>query len=296
MSALGLVLTLAVAAGGDGGVDVPMKSAVPDVMGALTTLKKGHAGETQCASCHVTASWTEVRFNHDRTGFPLTGKHAKTTCKACHVAEFSSPIPRGCVGCHRDVHAGELGARCENCHDTGDWRSRFDADAHRRTNFPLFGAHAALPCQECHMEARERRFSRSTVACADCHRDAALTRTSMAVVNHALPQNIDFQDNCASCHNPIRWKPANFYDHESCFPILSGPHAALECTQCHSGTVLKGAGLACQTRNAVGCTQCHTNAGSGVVGQTDSLHMGVQLYSYAGAKCASCHKGTGVAR
>src|SRR5450432_3964208 len=108
------------------------------------------AGDTKCSACHVTASWTDVRFNHDRTGFPLKGQHSAVDCRGCHAVDFTVPIARQCVACHFDAHAGDLGSRCEGCHDESSWRTEFNPDAHRLTDFPLMGAHGVMPCQECH--------------------------------------------------------------------------------------------------------------------------------------------------
>jgi hypothetical protein len=41
-------------------------------------------GITRCALCHTTESWRGARFAHDRTGFPLRGRHAEVTCQDCH--------------------------------------------------------------------------------------------------------------------------------------------------------------------------------------------------------------------
>jgi len=41
-------------------------------------------GVTDCARCHVTESWFPERFDHNRTNFPLEGKHAEIACGACH--------------------------------------------------------------------------------------------------------------------------------------------------------------------------------------------------------------------
>ena len=173
----------------DAGVDAPV--AAPPLVP-----KAAHAApvDTQCGACHVPAGWTDVRFNHDRTGFPLTGAHSTTACKACHATDFEKPIPATCNGCHRDVHGADLGARCEGCHDTASWASRFDADAHRRTGFPLLGGHAALPCTECHAEAVGRRFSRPALECPACHQ-ADLRRTRESGLDHFA---LGFTGNCRS--------------------------------------------------------------------------------------------------
>jgi hypothetical protein len=287
-----LLLTLLLVATPDAGTKDAPRAPVPDVLGAMKTFttKKGHEGVTACSACHATSSWTDVRFNHERTGFPLTGRHARTTCKACHVTDFSMPLPRGCAACHRDVHAGELGARCEGCHDTSDWRSRFDVDAHRRTNFPLIGAHAALPCVECHAEARERRFTRKAVDCQGCHQaDALRTQGMDQPVNH-IALMLD-QRNCRECHTPLSFKPARFPTHDECFPISGGVHA-VPCLKCHSSLMGTGSLMKCGTGTA-NCKFCHNNDGTpGVdIAQTDQQHAGGKApgYLWDNRRCLDCH-------
>jgi hypothetical protein len=270
--------------------DAPKKA--PDVTGALKGfMKQKHAGDTACASCHGTSSWADVRFNHERTGFPLTGRHAKTSCKACHVTDFTAPLPRTCAGCHLDVHSGELGGRCESCHDTTDWRSRFDADAHRRTNFPLIGGHAAIPCVECHAEARERRFARTTADCMSCHQAAAQRTAGLGVDHTATGLNL-ISEPCQSCHQATSWSPARFLTHDACFPLNAGPHVGVACASCH--TALTRPLTQCSTGTATLCLGCHTNDGRASTGATNEQHNGVPGYGYAAAKCAQCHAGSGV--
>jgi hypothetical protein len=75
-----------------------------------------------CATCHVTSSWTRWRFDHDRqTGFPLDGRHAGLSCKACHrQPAATAKIGASCYSCHRadDVHHGVFGQQCGQCHTT----------------------------------------------------------------------------------------------------------------------------------------------------------------------------------
>lgn len=279
MSALVLLLVLAGAPRDAPKAGVP---AVPDVLGAMKafTTKKGHGAVTACASCHATSSWTDVRFDHERTGFSLTGKHQKAPCQSCHGNDFSTPLARGCAACHRDVHAGELGQRCESCHDTADWRSRFDVDAHRRTNFPLVGAHAALPCVECHAEARERRFSRAAVECQGCHQADAVR--TVAPVNH-LALGLE-QRNCRECHTPVAYTPARFPTHDECFPISAGAHAGVPCLNCHFMQI--GGGTAKCATGTARCTQaCHERV------STDEEHAEGKApgYVYSDRRCLDCH-------
>jgi hypothetical protein len=84
------------------------------------TVHRGRFGTpANCASCHSTATWRGARFDHNRTRFPLTGRHARLTCNACHIANARSMrLPTNCVGCHKadDPHEGRFGERCEQCH------------------------------------------------------------------------------------------------------------------------------------------------------------------------------------
>ncbi len=41
-------------------------------------------GVTDCARCHGFESWDAANFNHDKTAFPLEGKHAQVACEKCH--------------------------------------------------------------------------------------------------------------------------------------------------------------------------------------------------------------------
>lgn len=60
-------------------------------------------------------------FDHGKTQFPLTGKHAKASCESCHKSTLKD-TPRDCITCHKkdDVHRGRKPA-CADCHVTTDW-------------------------------------------------------------------------------------------------------------------------------------------------------------------------------
>lgn len=266
----------------------PVKSAPrPAPTAPATAMPAAHA-TTDCEACHATSSWTEVRFNHDRTGFPLTGQHAAVHCKRCHGTDYAKPQPKGCVSCHQDVHVQELGARCEGCHDTISWKSRLDVDAHRRTAFPLLGAHGALPCTECHFQAAERRFSRAALPCGACHA-LDYQRANQGAVDHARSGFDDQQ--CGSCHDAYRFTPARYPNH-ACFP-LSGPHN-LACANCHQSQRIArtNPAKACST-GTVNCVGCHTHDCSQPGNETDAIHRqkGVQGYGVtcSTVKCIACH-------
>ena len=115
--------------------------------------------DEQCKSCHsehkgrdADISSLDVQtFDHLLTDFHLLGKHTDVECDSCHVDDLKyRDAPATCVDCHGDddIHAGNLGELCGGCHTPEDWLS-LDFD-HNATDYPLFGKHVDVPCQDCH--------------------------------------------------------------------------------------------------------------------------------------------------
>jgi len=273
-SALAVALALSLQAPARPGAPAP-RAAAPAAAPAPLDLAPGRAGDaphgtgdTRCAACHSTEDWKRVTFGHDKTGFPLTGRHREVTCSACHPrSDFSLPVARACAACHRDVHLQRLGQRCDRCHDTAGFKlATFGPDAHRRTAFPLTGRHAAIPCAECHGDRRDRSFQRGTVKCIGCHEaDYQRTATDPRALDHVAA---GFSTDCRQCHGPWRFSAASFPAHEACFAIKSGPHAGVTCRDCHTGgipTFTPGGSLACDAAATpataqANCKRCHSTA------------------------------------
>jgi len=80
----------------------------------------------QCESCHTPNSWALWEFDHDSaTHFELTGKHQGLQCAACHrPGSQADKTSTTCGNCHQqqDIHNGEFGPHCEQCHTTGSFR------------------------------------------------------------------------------------------------------------------------------------------------------------------------------
>jgi len=217
---------------------------------------KGALGE-KCADCHTESRWKEARFDHDKTRFALTGKHADTTCATCHKAGQYKDTPRACIGCHRKDddargHKGQFGEKCESCHGTQRWKpSVFNHDSD--THYALRGKHRSLRCTDCHTAPLYK--SKLGQSCFDCHRKDDKHKESLG-------------RDCASCHTERDWKEKAKFDHDkTSFPLL-GKHAAAECKSCHQSTLFKEAPKA--------CVACH---------KKDDKHAGT-----LGEKCADCHK------
>jgi hypothetical protein len=233
----------------------------------------GHAKQpTRCAACHTAEGWDRVTFDHARTGFPLEGAHAGAPCRGCHrESDFKAAVPRACVACHRDVHAGRLGTRCANCHGAVAWNEQsFGAEAHRRSNFPLDGRHAVLPCEECHGDVRDRSFARPTKRCVDCHgpeRDGA-------AFPHASAGN---SDDCRRCHGTWRFLGGYLPGHDACFPIRSGTHSGIRCLRCHT-SYPPISGTCNYSDPTLACLNCHSNC----------PHDGA--CPITSQQCADCHR------
>ncbi len=234
-----------------------------------TTCASCHAAEDvhhgrnglDCARCHNAGGWKRVHFDHARDGhFPLRGRHESLACESCHVGKRSDPIPKDCSGCHTadDVHAGTLGARCDECHDESGWGNVIAYD-HDLARFPLLGMHAAVACEECHLSPV---FLDAPTECQQCHeRDDA----------HEGRLGRD----CAACHNPNGWRIWRFdHDRQTTFP-LTGAHRNLDCLACHTTTPSLHR-LSVET-----CIDCH---------REDDSHEG-----RFGDRCERCHATTSFA-
>ncbi|HUF00685.1 MAG TPA: cytochrome c3 family protein, partial [Anaerolineales bacterium] len=78
---------------------------------------------TDCASCHTTDGWLPATFDHNLSGFPLTGRHAELTCEQCHTLGQFAGLSTSCTSCHAEpeFHAGLFGSNCAVCHSTTAW-------------------------------------------------------------------------------------------------------------------------------------------------------------------------------
>jgi hypothetical protein len=245
----------------------------------LAQMAAPHGGGTRCAACHTAEGWQRVHFDHTRTEFPLAGAHQVALCRSCHGSDFAKALPTTCVGCHEDPHSGDRGGACQGCHDERSWLPLFDANAHRRTNFPLTGRHALLPCTECHQERRDRVFTRSAKQCIDCHA-ADYARTAGTSINHIAA---GFPQTCRTCHDPWRWRGAQIPQHDRCFQLSAGPHAGISCLDCHSSLGKIAFAGTCAT-NTANCVRCHT------CDRTDPRHASVAGYQCRDRKCYECHR------
>lgn len=223
--------------------------------------EKGHKGKfgEKCETCHATRAWKDVTFRHDRdTKYPLSGKHARTSCVSCHTGQlYKDKAPTECIACHRKDdnekgHKGSLGTQCDSCHNVEGWKVRaFD---HNKSRFPLLGSHARVECRKCHESTAFRDAPRD---CYGCHQKDDVHKRRLGV-------------DCETCHNARSWKSWDFDHGRTTFP-LTGAHRRVQCYACHSAPMEKRT----QPASARACASCHTK---------DDVHKGV-----FGARCERCH-------
>ena len=262
-----------------------------------------HAGRfgATCDKCHKTTAWAALdasTFDHEKTRYPLRGRHAELACAACHDATHAwGPKPRfdRCDACHKDAHAGTATlagkpADCAACHGLkGFAPSTFTLVMHDKSAYPLAGKHRQVECATCH-RSKDAALSASTgsagfrfrlehAACASCHGQPHGTEFAGA---KASPT-------CAPCHDLEGFRPSRFSvaSHaKTAFPLL-GTHAAADCRACHD---VRRTGLAPLAPAAVtragtaafamsiperACADCHADPHAGRFRSSTS--------------CADCH-------
>ena len=280
-----------------------------------------------CETCHSTDNWLNAKFDHNATGFPLTGAHMvpPRACTDCHTNNNYNLTSTACISCHltdfqntnNPSHvAGGFAQTCQECHSTVAWApASFD---HNTVNFPLTGAHSVPPraCADCHAN---NNFNLTTTACVSCHMKDFQSTTNP---NHAAG---GFAQTCETCHTTTAWQPATFDHSKTAFP-LTGSHTVPPrmCTDCHVNNNYNITVTTCvschqtdynnattpvlHTGFPTTCEQCHdtvqwtdgkfdhSTTGFTLTGlhtvpprQCTDCHNGSAPYSLTSGACATCH-------
>jgi hypothetical protein len=242
-----------------------------------------------------------IDASHDVFGYVLTAHQKQTdgsafVCKTCHVSGYTKFDQTVCITCHQQVkadfmasHLAAYGNNCLGCHDGIDTYGH--AFSHAGVAFQLTGKHVPLDCGACHSGARSIADLKATPQdCASCHlKDDA--------------HKGQFGSGCSTCHTTQGWLPATFDHSLTKFP-LTGAHAGLACTKCHTTavfTVLPTACISCHPDPAyhaglfagMTCDQCHSTSAwipaifnlphpAGNCGESNCI-------AHQGATCNDCH-------
>ncbi len=241
-----------------------------------------------CTECHGAESWKPTTgFDHDRTAFRLTGTHEPVQCAGCHpalavsqaegaghtsYAQYIGLRYENCSSCHKDPHRERFGGNCRSCHDTGGWKRITTAEVdHARTDFPLLGRHAHVPCKDCHTSGSYLQPV-AFALCTDCHRDQHRGQFALRTDGGM----------CESCHSVQGFKPATFgmAEHAQTKFALVAAHSAQSCLACHEPTLSDDLGpYRRYTFEDRRCVACH-----------DDTHH-AQFASDPVKVCTDCHGG-----
>ena len=231
-----------------------------------------------CEDCHSTTAWVPASAGVHRTDgtFPLVGGHGGVACSACHMEDDFSGASPECVACHRadylattapDHADSGFPESCADCHTISGW-SPATGSAHLLGGiFPLAGGHADLSCSRCHPGGD---YASASTACVSCHQADFEATTNPAHGVLGLPTA------CDTCHVITGWQPATLGTYHT-FPLTTGKHRELTCTDCH---------LPDQLWRDFSCIDCHEHSRA----RMDDKHLGeVATYEYATSHCYRCH-------
>lgn len=219
---------------------------------------KGHNDKVlqglDCSACHNTDSWgmsdsagQKGGFDHDKTGFPLTGEHGKKLCTSCHAPKRK--VSRDCFTCHKDQHRGRVGRQCEACHNSNTWQDTGAIKKHRMTRLPLTGMHAVLDCSSCHVQRANRQYQPVPSDCFACHEKDYRGNIHPIHTGDAATGQAPFSRVCSQCHQTASWTPAyirsassvqnssmasTISTHDKVFVLSYGAHRDATCRSCHS--------------------------------------------------------------
>ena len=213
-----------------------------------------HTGfPTTCEQCHDTIQWTDGKFDHSQTGFPLTGSHTvpPRACTDCHVNNNYNLTSTACYSCHQKDFQGAKNPDHVPAdfpilakpviHDPAWQPAQFD---HSKTGFPLTGSHTVPPraCTDCHVN---NNYNITNTTCISCH------QTDYNDAKTPVPHT-GFPTTCEQCHDTIQWTDGKFDHSQTGFP-LTGSHTVppRACTDCHVNNNYN--------LNSNLCISCHQN-------------------------------------
>jgi len=214
----------------------------------------------------------------------LHGKHDQLTCAECHPSADAKSISKGehrflgrtqvCTECHDDVHKGELGTNCAECH--GQERPFKESPLFKHPDtFPLRFGHANRVCSDCHVTPKV--FTGLSLECASCHTDDYDQTKSPP---HALA---GLSKNCTECHTSTTWQGTTF-KHPNSF-ALQGAHSALKCASCHAQGEKQNQVRAHAKKAS--CTACHATPH-----EPRFVDAAVAKLPPASDSCLACHHAT----
>ena len=228
-----------------------------------------------CENCHTNSGWKPIRgvpeFDHNRTKYPLLGRHVGVQCTQCHTSLVFAKAGTHCEDCHADIHRGQFGSNCEQCHTAKGWELHPQELKQHMNRFPLVGMHALIDCSECHKSAAVGQFTGLSTTCLTCHTADYQKATEPDHKTAGFPLT------CETCHSADTWYSAKFDHLKYTGYALTGAHATLECTACHINGKFAG--------TPADCYGCHAKDYNTT---TAPNHMKAGIST----QCQTCHNTT----
>jgi len=248
--------------------------------------------EQKCESCHtMEKKFDKSTFDtsrHNKTDFPLTGKHQVLDCNKCHWNGQFENIPAAkCDDCHRNPHdERQIDKECSFCHTTTTF-SWIQFDHNKQTDFRLTGKHRDVACLSCHVDQvfKNMPASNANPNCQGCHAD---------------PHGDSITNDCQTCHSTEGFKLVRGFDHQNFGWALTGRHSELSCQKCHSEHLRGDYKIASAAKNLkpTACANCHVDAHKGKFGmnceschttQTFSVEFGEKVHDLGFFKLQGAH-------
>jgi hypothetical protein len=264
------------------------------------------------------------RFDHDPTGFALTGTHLSVPCASCHINARYKTTPRACFGCHNGMTAPGAASvlshpvttnYCEGCHQTTTWRDyRF-----------IDHVQALGPCANCHNNkiaaGKTPNHPITNAACNTCHFNtvtfrggilptntpqapaAGATTTRPAATMPAGPATTTAPPNTGASRPPSAQTSSGM---RNASPRPSHAGLVSGCATCHNGVAATGKPSSHIITSAP-CETCHKSAvtfagarmnHTGLVANCARCHGGATAigkpakHIVTNAPCETCHKST----
>ncbi|MEM1452431.1 MAG: hypothetical protein AAGI22_25225 [Planctomycetota bacterium] len=264
-----------------------------------------------------------VDFGRTAPG-PLMAAHARIdgladsgSCSDCHGG-WTSNMTKSCLECHEliDIHIesgiglhGNIDLKavqkCAACHSEHHGETfmavndlsfaragvpdRLEFD-HEMIGWEMYGAHLALECTECHINANEtvvpegeHRYLGTSQSCVTCHEDV---------------HEGTLQTDCVSCHSQESFDNHAYRGHDEFLPLIGG-HSTVSCRECHAAgsthSLEAHRGPAAQRPDARACSECHDVPHkrwfvNGAAGR-NGVKAPAQLTGMAAnVLCSDCHK------
>lgn len=204
----------------------------------LTCHDDRHKGtlSSKCNSCHSFEAFKPAaKFDHSKSKFPLRGKHSEVKCNSCHPVkniegkdfqQFKGIKFNSCASCHKDVHNGQFGTKCSDCHTEQSFKSLKSSTKgfnHDITGFALQGKHTVVDCKSCHKVSFTASLNHDY--CRDCHTDY---HNGQFIVKKP-------ESDCRDCHTPYGFDSTTFdlKEHNKAEFVLEGAHQKVKCESCH---------------------------------------------------------------